>query len=100
MALCDVASIEPSLLLHPLDFLGADDDGDLGFFPAMQSPASKKLRFARKVLDLFCDRRRVVTLREHARKYATAPRSTPNVPSSLPQDDVLGEAEVHAAASG
>jgi peptidoglycan/xylan/chitin deacetylase (PgdA/CDA1 family) len=70
LALCDRAGVEPSLLLHPLDFLGGDDEGDLAFFPAMQSPAATKLQLAEKVLDIFRDRRRVVTLREHARKYA------------------------------
>ena len=28
--------LEPSLLLHPLDILGGDEEPDLGFFPAMK----------------------------------------------------------------
>ena len=74
MALCDLTGVEPSLLLHPLDFLGCDDDSDLAFFPAMQSPASSKLRLAGQVLDRFQRGRTVVTLREHAAKYAASRR--------------------------
>jgi hypothetical protein len=44
LALCRLMRIEPSLLLHPLDFLGADDDLEpLRFFPGMTLPASTKL---------------------------------------------------------
>ncbi len=28
LRLCRLTGVEPSLLLHPLDFMGADDDGD------------------------------------------------------------------------
>jgi hypothetical protein len=73
LALCDRMGIEPSLLLHPLDFLGGDDDGDLAFFPAMQTTASHKLSLAGRVLDMFCERRRVVPLRAHAMKYVRTP---------------------------
>jgi hypothetical protein len=51
MALCRSANVEPSILLHPLDFLGCDDDSDLGFFPAMDRPALWKLDLVREVLD-------------------------------------------------
>jgi peptidoglycan/xylan/chitin deacetylase (PgdA/CDA1 family) len=51
MAFCRRANVEPSILLHPLDFLGADDDSDLSFFPAMDRPAGWKLDLAAEVLD-------------------------------------------------
>ena len=41
--LCLRSRTPPSILLHPLDFLGGDDDPDLGFFPAMDRPAGWKL---------------------------------------------------------
>jgi hypothetical protein len=44
LKLCRLTDVEPSFLLHPLDFLGCDDDPDLGFFPAMNQPAEKKLK--------------------------------------------------------
>jgi len=42
LKMCRMAKAEPSLLLHPLDFLGADDVPGLGFFPGMMCPNSKK----------------------------------------------------------
>ena len=43
LRLCRLAAVEPSILLHPLDFLGAEDVPSLGFFPAMRLPAPRKL---------------------------------------------------------
>lgn len=40
---CQVAGVEPSILLHPLDFLGCEDVPSLSFFPAMRSSAAPKL---------------------------------------------------------
>jgi peptidoglycan/xylan/chitin deacetylase (PgdA/CDA1 family) len=70
MRLCDGFRVEPSILLHPLDFLGCDDDRDLAFFPAMNMPAARKVKIAGRALDLLGARRRVVTMREHARAHA------------------------------
>jgi peptidoglycan-N-acetylglucosamine deacetylase len=56
MAFCRGANVEPSILLHPLDFLGCDDDADLGFFPAMDRPAAWKLELACEVLDGLANR--------------------------------------------
>ena len=43
IAMCRTTRTEPSLLLHPLDFLGREDDSDLRFFPGMAMPADEKL---------------------------------------------------------
>jgi hypothetical protein len=43
LSLCRVANVHPSLLLHPLDFLGSSDVPALEFFPAMRCPPSEKL---------------------------------------------------------
>ena len=43
MTMCRMTGIAPSLLLHPLDFMGCDDDSDLAFFPAMGKPAEPKV---------------------------------------------------------
>lgn len=51
MTFCRQANVEPSILLHPLDFLGGDDDSDLGFFPAMDRPAAWKIEFANEVFE-------------------------------------------------
>jgi hypothetical protein len=66
LALCRATGIQPSLLLHPLDFLGAEDDGDLGFFPAMNMPARKKLSVVTRAIDTLAAQFHVVTMRQHA----------------------------------
>lgn len=43
ITLCRMTNTEPSLLLHPLEFMGADDDVDLKFFPAMNLSSERKL---------------------------------------------------------
>jgi len=63
---CRLASVRPSLLLHPLDFLGAEDEPDLSFFPAMGMPGARKIRLVGEVLDMLAGDHTVVPLREHA----------------------------------
>jgi hypothetical protein len=65
--MCRLRGINPSLLLHPLDFLGGDDEPDLSFFPAMQMKGADKVRLAKEVLTLFSSKFRVVPMCEHAR---------------------------------
>jgi hypothetical protein len=43
LGLCRLTATTPSLLLHPLDFMGSDDDDDLAFFPGMDLPSSRKM---------------------------------------------------------
>lgn len=70
LGMCRLRGVEPSLLLHPLDFLGADDDADLAFFPAMDLPGAAKRDFIRDVLSLFGRSFDVVPMREHARRIS------------------------------
>ncbi len=63
---CQMTSTEPSLLLHPLDFLGADDTSDLSFFPAMQLKRDVKIGFVKRVVDVLFDRFEVLTMERHA----------------------------------
>lgn len=74
LSACRVAGVTPSLLLHPLDFLGGDDDGDLAFFPAMRLPAREKVAFVSEVLDLYIRRFAVVPMCEHAAAAANTSR--------------------------
>ncbi len=62
---CRLAGVRPSLLLHPLDFLGAEDEPALSFFPAMKMPAARKVQLVGQVLDLLSRDHAIVTLREH-----------------------------------
>lgn len=66
MNLCLMTGIEPSLLLHPLDFLGCDDESDLSFFPAMNMLSRQKLRFVERIIDIYCDKFEVASMRRHA----------------------------------
>ncbi len=66
LALCRATGVEPSLLLHPLDFLSGEDCNALAFFPAMAMPAKDKLAFTRAALTLFRDRFDVLPMGEHA----------------------------------
>jgi len=70
MLVCRLTNTAPSLLLHPLDFLGASDDPDLAFFPAMRLEAAEKIAFVRDVLADFAGRYRVVPLGVHATALA------------------------------
>ena len=72
LALCRLGGIQPSLLLHPLDFLGCDDVTGLEFFPGMRLSGARKLMLVGQALDLLLDAFRIVTLREHALHVATA----------------------------
>lgn len=65
---CRMAGIEPSLLLHPLDFLGNDDIDGLSFFPGMQMSGELKRERVSGYLDDLTDLFDVVPLGEHARR--------------------------------
>lgn len=66
LLMCRLTRTEPSILLHPLDFLGADDDKDLRFFPGMDMPSETKIRIVRDVFGLLRRDYTLVTMREHA----------------------------------
>ena len=77
--LCRLTKTEPSLLLHPLDFLGADDTSALSFFPAMRMQSAKKLEVVGEVLDSLAENFTVLSLREYARNVAAdIPMVKPN----------------------
>lgn len=71
LAMCRATGTEPSLLLHPLDFLSADDAPELRFFPAMELPVKEKLAFVGEMLARFSDGFDVVPMREHAAAAAS-----------------------------
>ena len=74
LALCRWTGTAPSLLLHPLDFLGREDAPDLAFFPAMSLPRERKLALVSEVLEALCARFAVVTVAEHAEAAAREAR--------------------------
>jgi peptidoglycan-N-acetylglucosamine deacetylase len=66
---CRLRRVDPSILLHPLDLLGAQDVDALKFFPGMSMPLRSKLSVLDACLDLFVQRFDVRTMVEHARHY-------------------------------
>jgi hypothetical protein len=66
LVMCKLTSVSPSLLLHPLDFLGCDDLEELSFFPAMDLPSEKKIKFVSELIDIYSSFFTVVPLRQHA----------------------------------
>jgi hypothetical protein len=53
--LCKVTGTTPSLLLHPPDFLGHEDDSDMAYFPAMNMTRDDKLSIVRWALRLYSE---------------------------------------------
>ncbi len=72
LALCALTKTAPSLLLHPLDFLGGDEAPALAFFPGMSLSAEQKLRCLDRVLAKYAARYELVTVGEHAARAAVA----------------------------
>lgn len=70
LLLCRLTGTAPSLLLHPLDFLGGDEVPELVFFPGMRIPIHSKLKLAGAVVDSLCAGYEVVTIRQHAKSVA------------------------------
>lgn len=63
--LCKQLKVSPSLLLHPPDFLGAEDVPELSFFPGMKLSRNNKLEFIGEVFEELKKHFYFVTLNEH-----------------------------------
>lgn len=68
LTLCKLRGIEPSFLLHPLDFLGGDVEHRLSFFPAMSLPTDRKLALLDRVLDELGRNFELVDMQTHAER--------------------------------
>ncbi len=86
LTVCRLTGVQPSMLLHPLDFLGAEDCEALAFFPAMRLPGEVKRRRALELLDMFCSRFTVLPLG----RYVDALEAAGALPSRRP-DFAAGE---------
>lgn len=66
LGLCRLTGIQPSLLLHPLDFLGSDDGLEpLQFFPGMNIPAATKLAWMDDFLGAYARKFTVLPMGAH-----------------------------------
>ena len=66
LRLCRLVNVEPSILLHPLDFLSGQDVPSLGFFPGMRLPIEKKLQITEHCIARLQALYDVKSLGEHA----------------------------------
>lgn len=66
LTMCRMAGVGPSLLLHPLDFMGCEDDSDLSFFPAMDRPSTPKTELVAGMLQEMSTHFDVRPMCEHA----------------------------------
>ena len=92
LAICDLARMSPSFILHPLDILGGDRVPQLAFFPAMDLPTSRKLALFQRVLDLYGRTFRLVTMGTHARELSSGSRLPVRRPSAVPVESSIAEA--------
>ena len=69
---CKMTGVEPSILLHPLDFLGADDVSSLSFFPAMGVGGARKTELVSGFLKQLTDRFDVVPMGTHVHRLEAA----------------------------
>jgi peptidoglycan-N-acetylglucosamine deacetylase len=66
MRFCWLNRVQPSLLLHPLDFMGCEDDSQLAFFPGMSIAGAYKREIAEKLLTWMKNNFQCLTMAEHA----------------------------------
>ncbi|HEX3233678.1 MAG TPA: polysaccharide deacetylase family protein [Gemmatimonadales bacterium] len=74
LALCRVARLEPSFLLHPLDVLGRDQVPELTFFPGMDVPSARKQQLLARVLEVLAGHYQLVPMGVHARALTEGSR--------------------------
>ncbi|MBS1807127.1 MAG: polysaccharide deacetylase family protein [Acidobacteria bacterium] len=66
LTMCKLAGVQPSILLHPLDFLGCDDVKELAFFPGMQMTGKRKVSIVHEMLAMLRSEFAVVPMKQHA----------------------------------
>jgi hypothetical protein len=65
LLMCRMTGTAPSILLHPLDFIGADDVGNLDFFPGMDMQSSTKIEIVDRVIKEMQKHYEVTTVEKH-----------------------------------
>lgn len=68
LLMCRLTRTQPSILLHPLDFLGAADAPALNFFPGMDLTAEHKIALVAEVIERLGEHHELLTMREHAER--------------------------------
>ena len=100
LGLCRLRGIEPSLLLHPLDFLGKDDLAALSFFPGMSHSATQKLDRMHRWLSIFASQFEVLPMGAHAQALRAIALKARMPDFKADQHATAGAAPHHIAARG
>jgi peptidoglycan-N-acetylglucosamine deacetylase len=90
LALCRFTGTQPSLLLHPLDFLGGEEVPELSFFPAMGLSVDRKMELVREVIRIYSSRYTVGTLQQHASEISRTAR-LPSMESRFIEQKSVGK---------
>ena len=88
LSACRWLGVGPSILLHPLDFLGVEDDPELRFFPGMNLPRSEKLDLLEGLLTQLTTHFTLLPMGEHAKivgQHAGFERPEPPILSAEPE---------------
>jgi peptidoglycan/xylan/chitin deacetylase (PgdA/CDA1 family) len=81
---CRITGTHPSILLHPLDFMGAEDCPALAFFPGMDLARDEKLEIVAELFDILAASRELVTMGEHARRASATRDGLPTLTPAFP----------------
>lgn len=73
LRLCRLRGIAPSMLLHPLDFLGGEEEPILAFFPGMKVSWRDKLALLRVLLERMTRAFEIGTVEQHAATCLRSP---------------------------
>ncbi len=73
LGLCALRGVGPSILLHPLDLMGADDVKSLAFFPGMDLSGAFKREIFAETMATIARRFRPVPMSEHAHALLARP---------------------------
>lgn len=79
LLLCKARRIEPSFLLHPLDFLGSDDVKGVEFFPAMDVPGERKRELMNWALRKLAQHFEVMPMGAYAATFRSGSQSDSSV---------------------
>lgn len=84
LGVCRMTGTRPSLLLHPLDFMGREDCAALAFFPGMDLARDEKLEIMAELFEILMARCEIVTMGEHAQRAVTARKCLPTLEPAFP----------------
>jgi hypothetical protein len=70
LKMCRVMSIEPSFLLHPLDFMTSVDEPDMGFFPGMNQSLERKQALLADCFGMLTSQFEVLNMKDYVERLA------------------------------